>query len=542
MFYFCVKITIMRTFSSYGPVNTKTNYYAPREELIDRTYRQLVGNTSKPDGHYITIWAPRQTGKTWIMQQVMRRIRSEDVIDVAYLTLQAAHNETTIEGIWSLISSQLSAWRGKPLPAIKSWREFRHYFSPQYFDRPLVLILDEFDSLPTEQILAFVTEFRGIYSIQDLMTDSADDEKKSLLHGMALIGVHSVLGIENSSGSPFNIQRNIHVPNLTHQEVRGLFDWYSKESGQAVDADVIERLMYETAGQPGLVCWFGEQLTEVYNRNEPAITVRDFDYVYNAAVEALPNNTILNIVSKAKEPSHKPIVLNLFKTNSKVPFRYDEPRINYLYLNGVIDQELDEDGKRYVKFASPFVQKRLLNYFSADLFGTLDHLYDPFDDLDNTVDDDGLNIANLMRRYETYLAKNRHWLLKDAPRRKTDERIFEAVFHFNLYAWLLSFFDGFDGKVVPEFPTGNGKLDLFIHYADMTYGIEVKSFVNRREYKRAVGQAAHYGKKLGLPDMWLVFFIESIPDATRAELEVSHQDADTLVTVHPLFIVTGPTI
>jgi hypothetical protein len=36
---------------------------------------------------------------------------------------------------------------------------------------------------------------------------------------MALIGVRAVLGVENVKGSPFNVQRSVHIPNLTHDEV-----------------------------------------------------------------------------------------------------------------------------------------------------------------------------------------------------------------------------------------------------------------------------------------------------------------------------------
>jgi hypothetical protein len=36
--------------------------------------------------------------------------------------------------------------------------------------------------------------------------------KDYLLHGMALIGVRAVLGVENVKGSPFNVQRSVHIP------------------------------------------------------------------------------------------------------------------------------------------------------------------------------------------------------------------------------------------------------------------------------------------------------------------------------------------
>ncbi len=54
----------MRKFSSYGPPNTKIHYYAPREELISQVLSQLKGDEADDEGHFITVWAPRQTGKT----------------------------------------------------------------------------------------------------------------------------------------------------------------------------------------------------------------------------------------------------------------------------------------------------------------------------------------------------------------------------------------------------------------------------------------------------------------------------------------------
>ncbi len=65
----------VRKFTSYGPINTKKNYYAPREELISRAYNQLVGDIGDETGHYITVWAPRQCGKTWVMQEVLQKIK-----------------------------------------------------------------------------------------------------------------------------------------------------------------------------------------------------------------------------------------------------------------------------------------------------------------------------------------------------------------------------------------------------------------------------------------------------------------------------------
>ena len=121
-------------------------------------------------------------------------------------------------------------------------------------------------------------------------------------------------------------------------------------------------------------------------------------------------------------------------------------------------------------------------------------------------------------------------------------RVFEAVFHFNLYSYLNEFLRSKKGQVFPEFPTGNGKIDLLIRYHDITYGIEVKSFTDRSGYGEALKQAAAYGKQLGLAHLYLVFFIESIDEKHRQIYEQEYREAGLQgsgVTVHPLFIATG---
>jgi len=75
-------------------------------------------------------------------------------------------------------------------------------------------------------------------------------EKSSLSHGLALIGVRGVLGIENVTGSPFNIQRSLHIPNLTFDEVRHMFDWYAEENGQSVEALVSQNFLMKPKDNP----------------------------------------------------------------------------------------------------------------------------------------------------------------------------------------------------------------------------------------------------------------------------------------------------
>ena len=530
----------MRKFSSYGPVDTDLHYYAPRTALIDHTCQLLTGDDPQKGGHYITVWAPRQTGKTWLLQQVVQRLRVTDQYEVAILTMQSGKSAATVENVLALLVTGLRNWFDHPdLPDVTTWQALPALFTDRYFKKPLILILDEFDAFDPGFINAFANEFRSIYTQRQNEHHKPSHEKTYLLHGLALIGVRSVLGVENISGSPFNVQRSIHVPNLTYDEVAAMVHWYETESGQQAEQPVIDRLYSETRGQPGLVGWFGELLTESYNRHAAAITVQDFEVTLNAALNLLPNNNILNIISKARQEPYVQTIFKLYETDQKFRFSYDDPHLNFLYLNGVIDQTTDDQINSYVRFASPFVQKRLFNYFSRQFFGHLGTLYDPFADLSDTITPTTLIIPQLLRRYESYLQQHRTRLLKDAPRRASDDRVMEAIFHFNLYTWLTQFFADFNGRVTPEFPTGNGKIDLLITYAGQLYGLEVKSFVNRTKYQEALGQAARYAQQLQQPAIWLAFFVEIVSDDNRRIFETPYTDTASSVQVYPILVVTG---
>jgi len=80
----------MRRFSSYGPIDKDLHFYAPRKTLIDKGYTQLVGEDPTKGSHYFTVWAPRQTGKTWIMQEVVDTVKQTGRYDIAIISMERA--------------------------------------------------------------------------------------------------------------------------------------------------------------------------------------------------------------------------------------------------------------------------------------------------------------------------------------------------------------------------------------------------------------------------------------------------------------------
>ena len=528
----------MRRFHSYGPVDPEINFCVPRRELVEQGCRQLLGEEVRKGGHYITVWAPRQTGKTWIMNEITRQLGRKSDFDAVKLDLEQLRDQSDPGELLRVIARDLGRKLGRDFSGVKNQDDFQALFEKGVLEKPLVLVLDEFDALCEDGINAVVGALRNIYNQRLQAMDLPTQEKPYLLHGVALIGVRSVLGLENKRGSPFNVQRSLRIPNLTHDEVIDLFRQYQEESGQRIEPEVAERIYYETRGQPGLTSWLGELLTEEYNsEKERPITMKNLADVMAAAENILPNSNILNLINKAEQPECRELVLELFRTNEPIPFKFDDKRIGALYMNGVIEP-VKEGEEHCIRFPSPFVQRRLFNRFAYELFRYMGQLVEPFQSLDDVITEEGLNIKNILRRYESYLKKNRGWLFKEVPRR-SDLRIFEAVYHFNLFMFLFQFLRGKDARVYPEFPTGNGQIDILIKYKDRSYGLELKSFTDNAEYRQALAQAARYGKSLGFAEIALALFAEVVPDEVRAKYEAPYTNPESGMIVIPVLIETG---
>jgi len=514
----------MRTFHSYGPVDSTEHYCVDRKELLNQCTRQLVGSIEK-GGHYFTIWGARQTGKTWIVEQSVNKISRQykDQFRVAYLSMQGfADDEQTnfsdrFFDYWpGLIEDEFHLKTGK----ITSWNEWLDLFNKQrgIFDTPVILLIDEFDKLHTQLINQLVSLFREMYLKRN----------NYCLHGLALIGVRSVLGVDNKSGSPFNIQRSLHIENLTFGEVKDMFDQYQEESGQQIEPDVIEALYQETQGQPGLIGWFGELLTKKYNEAPSQILdLNQWHHVYVCACEIEHNNTVLNMISKARN-DYKSSVIKLF-TDANIHFSFDYDWCNYMYMHGIISYEKSGDiHKPYhvCRFSSPFIQKRLYNAFLGEIKESQDRsmlAVDPLDALDDVTSGSTLNLPALLNRYKDYLMRLKEKGLNpwhNQPRRKTDYHLTEAVGHFHLYHWLQMALEG-EGSVSPEFPTGNGKVDLHIIYEGKKGIIEVKSFTNLKASIRARKQAAAYAKQTGYPDVTIAMFAPFTDENVLKQLSVS---------------------
>jgi hypothetical protein len=158
----------------------------------------------------------------------------------------------------------------------------------------------------------------------------------------------------------------------------------------------------------------------------------------------------------------------------------------------------------------------------------------PLDDLaDVFAPAIGLDLPALLRRYKEYLVRLKAKGLnpwKEQPRRKTDSHLTEAVGHFHLYSWLQSAI-GRRCAVSPEFPTGNGRVDLHIRCGDKRGIIEVKSFVDQYQAALDRAQAAAYAQRLGFDRVTMAVFVPIEDEAVLQELSVTETLVGVTVTV-----------
>ena len=143
-----------------------------------------MGDDPTKGGHYITVWAPRQTGKTWIMREVFFKLQQDSQFDVVILSLQFLYEVTDVNRVAQLIARELMEKLGLENLTINTSEDFHQLFKRGILTKPLILILDEFDALPEVAINRLVSVFRHIYNTRQSQLDKSTADKDYLLHGI----------------------------------------------------------------------------------------------------------------------------------------------------------------------------------------------------------------------------------------------------------------------------------------------------------------------------------------------------------------------
>jgi hypothetical protein len=520
----------MRRFHSYGTADYEQHFCVQRKELIRQCMDYLIGDLDR-GGHYFTVWGARQTGKTWLIRQVEKLIKnlSSERFIAAYLSMQGVvmEEDEPVGHFLRYVPRLFLDGFDLEIPALQTWEDFTALFQRKTspFDRPVVLFIDEFDVLPKAVINRLMSLFRDIFLKRE----------SYLLHGMAVVGVKALQSADSQAGDPFNIQRSLHVPNLSKNEVREMFEQYQDQSAQKIEPAVTDAIFEVTRGQPGLVSWFGELLTEKFNPGRKhIIRKKDWDKTYLHACSTEWNPTIANLIGKAKG-EYRDYIIELFG-RADIAFTIRADWCAYLYLNGIIDYDLavDANGKEtsVSRFSSPYIQQSLYDALTYTLIGDRTPILalDPLDDLTDVFDKPFLNVPAIVRRYQHYLKRLKDKGLDFWKTPSEELRFTEVIGHFHLYSWLKSAIGRYC-SITPRLPAGNGKVDLHIRCDAKEGVIEVIRFTDSRQIRHSAKQAAEYAAQVGLKAITLVFFVPVEDEGILQKLSAQGRIANVQVTI-----------
>jgi hypothetical protein len=252
-------------FNTSGPIDRKNHYHIDPLLRIDLKGVQFLIDNQK----YFVLHAPRQTGKTSYMLALMKYLNTQAKYKCLYANIENAQaaRENVKEGMRAIMSTiAKEACNRLNDPFLKeNWQEvleengefsaFDHLLSLwcRQSEKPIVLFIDEIDSLVGDTLIAVLRQLRsgyvnrpalfpqsvilcGVRDVRDYRIHS--DKDKTIITG----------------GSAFNIKaESLRLGNFTTSEIEELYHQHTTETGQSFSKDVFPLAWDLTEGQPWLV-------------------------------------------------------------------------------------------------------------------------------------------------------------------------------------------------------------------------------------------------------------------------------------------------
>ena len=253
----------MRFFNTAGPVRCKKHYCLPPLERFDLDEVLDLIDQEK----YFALHAPRQTGKTSCLLALMEHLNKSEKYNCLYINVESAQSirEDIFKGIRMILNEMARRakihLKDKSLEKICSDILERNSEDAlndalttwaMESDSPLVLLIDEIDSLVGDTLISVLRQLRAGY----------DRRPETFPHSIIMCGVRDVRDYRIHSkekeiitgGSAFNIKsESLRLGDFSKEEVEYLYQCHTEETGQRFDSDVIDLVWEFTKGQPWLV-------------------------------------------------------------------------------------------------------------------------------------------------------------------------------------------------------------------------------------------------------------------------------------------------
>ena len=510
----------VRKFNTEGPVVAADHYCIPPLERIDLD--AVLGLVR--DKKYFVLHAPRQTGKTSALLALRDLLNGGAAGDFrcVYANVEAgqAARENIAEGMRVILSQfalrasltlgddSLERIGGNALQSAGPLGALSLTLSRwAAADRtPLVLLIDEIDTLVGDTLLSVLRQLRSGY----------DQRPDAFPHSIILCGVRDVRdyrihsGAENRmvlGGSAFNIKsESLRLGDFSEQEIRVLLAQHTAATGQAFTDEALALIGTRTAGQPWLVnalCY------DACFRHKPGRD-RSRPIKADAILEAqerliLRRDThIDDLANKLREERMRRVVEPILTGADQQEWSTED--VAYACDLGLVAQ--DAAGTPHI--ANPIYAEVVPRHLNYAVQAGLPQQVAWYVDADGALDVDGLIAA-----FQTFFREHsEHWVQRF-------EQYHEAGPQLLLQAHLQRVVNG-GGRIEREYALGRGRTDLLIVWPqggrERRFVAECK--VLRRSLERTVAegveQTRRYADRCGAEAGHLVVF-DRAPDRPWAE-------------------------
>lgn len=485
-----------RFFNTAGPCNKKKHYYLPVKERIGNI-TSLIDNEK-----YFIIHAPRQTGKTTMLLNLVEELNKAGKYTALYVNVETAQaaRENVKAGIRAIlqqfrISARITLENDRTFPQISEFLKSEPFIALQDMlsiwahnsPKPLVIFIDEIDSLVGDTLISVLRQLRTGYNYRP----------KAFPQSIALIGVRDVRDYriyskeENAfvfGGSAFNIKaESLRLRNFNKDEVHQLYNQHTEETGQKFTDEAIERVYYLSQGQPWLVNALGDQVAfKDITDSSVTITASDIDKAKETLI--LRRDTHLDcLIDKLNEERVRRIIDPII-AGEEIYDKQPTDDIQY-----VIDLGLITERNRRLEIANPIYQEVLPRELSWVTQLGLSHETVWYQNSDGS-----LNMQRLLRAFQQFFRENSEiWLERFAYK--------ESGPHILMMAFLQRIVN-YGGNIEREYGLGRRRVDLCLHWKNKKYPIELKLMRGEKTKKEGVEQLSDYLDKIGEKHGYLIIF------------------------------------
>jgi type II secretory pathway predicted ATPase ExeA len=483
-----------RWFNTAGPCQPDIHYMLPPTTRLPDIVRLI------DQRNYIVLHAPRQTGKSTAMIALAQQLTDSGRYTSVMLSaeLGSPFNDDPVTAEATILSSWRSAARvylplelrppewtetqpGQRIEeALRQWAEV----SP----RPLVIFIDEIDSLQNETLLMVLRQLRNGYP----------SRPRAFPQSVGLIGLRDVRDYKVASGgsdrldtaSPFNIKvESLTLRDFTAVEVSELCSQHTLDTGQIFTPEALQRIYALTQGQPWLVNAIARQMTEVIVPDPAiALTVEHVEQAKEILIQR--KDTHLDSLGKRlREPRVRAIIEPML-AGQELGETSDDDR-QFLVDLGLVRR----DPQGGLVIANPIYREVIPRVLVGGTQDSLPRIAPSWLTADGELDSD-----RLLEAFLAFWRQHGEPLLRSAS-------YHEIAPHIVLMAFLHRVVNG-GGTLDREYAIGSDRMDICLRYGKVTLGMELKVWRDKRPDPLVKGleQLDSYLARLGLAAGWLVIF------------------------------------